>query len=128
MKRLANRVVLVALVCASLALGTSTLASTQAPQTPQQKFQAALRLYNHNLFVINLKFRAAIGNDKAIEVAALAAAKSPAQKYLARVDFNEARAIDVSNWEADLKKLGPPPLLWMFTHPTITTTTGSNSF
>jgi hypothetical protein len=121
-------VVLVALVSASLALGTSTLASAQAPQTPQQKFQAALRLYNHNLFVINLKFRAAIGNDKAIEVAALAAAKSPAQKYLARVDFNEARAIDVSNWEADLKKLGPPPLLWMFTHPTITTTTGSNSF
>ena len=92
MKRLVNRVTLVTLVSVSLALGTSTLASAQAPQTPQQRFQAALRLYNHDLFMINAKFKAAIGNDKAIEMAALAAAKSPAQKYLARVDFNEARA------------------------------------
>lgn len=128
MKRLANRVVLVALVTASLTLGSSTWASAQTPPTPQQRFLAALRVYNHDLFMINLKFKAAIGNDKAIERAALTAAKSPAQKYLARVDFNEARATDVSNWEADLKKLGPPPQLWMFTHPTIPTTTVTISF
>lgn len=124
MKWLANRVVLVTVMVASLTLGTSAIVSAHDTLTPQQAFQAAQRLYKHDLFVINQKFNVAIAKDKAAELAALSAAQSPAQKYLARIDFNEARANDVAIWEAELKKLGDPPQLWMFTHPTgITTTT-----
>ena len=123
MKRLANRVALVTVMVAALTLGTSAVVSAHDTLTPQQAFQAAQRLYKHDLFVINQKFNIAIAKDKAIEVAALKSAQSPAQKYLARIDFNEARAVEVATWESELKKLGSPPQLWMFTNPTGTTTT-----
>lgn len=123
MKWLANRVVLLTVVVASLTLGTAGMVSAHDTPTPLQAFQAAQRLYKHDLFVINQKFNIAIFKDKSAELAALSAAKSPAQKYLARIDFSEARANDVAAWELDLKKLGNPPQLWMFTHPNGTTTT-----
>ena len=128
MKRLAHRVVLVTVMVASLTLGTSAIVSAHATLTPLQAFQAAQRLYKHDLFVINHKFNVAILKDKAAELVALSAAQSPAQKYLARVDFNEARANDVAIWEAELKKLGDPPQLWMFTHLTGTTTSTGLTF
>ena len=127
MKWLANRVVLVTVIVASLTLSTSAVVSAHDVLTPLQAFQAAQRLYDHNLFVINQKFNVAIAKDKAIELAALNVAQTPAQKYLARIDFNEARAVDVATWESDLKKLGDPPQLWMFTNPPATTTTTTAS-
>lgn len=123
MKWLANRVVVVTVIVASLTLATPAVVYAHDVLTPLQAFQAAQRLYDHNLFVINQKFNVAIAEDKAVEVAALNAAQTPAQKYLARIDFNEARAVDVATWESDLKKLGDPPQLWMFTNPPGTTTT-----
>ena len=123
MKRLANRVAQVSVMVVALSLGTSAVVSAHDALTPQQAFQAAQHLYKHELFVINQRFSIAIAKDKALEAAALKAALSPAQKFVARIDFNEARAVEVATWESELEKLGSPPQLWMFTNPTGTTTT-----
>ncbi|MBW4029070.1 MAG: hypothetical protein HIU57_00135 [Acidobacteria bacterium] len=123
LKRVTNRWVLLTAMVVSLTLGASAVAVAHQMLTPLQRFQVAQQLYKHDLFVINQKFSVAIIHDKAVEAAALSAAKSPAQKYLVRVNFNLARANDVAIWEADLKKLGAAPLLWEFTHPATTTTT-----
>ena len=125
MRKFAGRAVLTLTMVTSLALVTPVIADAKTPPQPtMQQYRAELRLYNHEKSVINQTFHAAIASAKATEVAALALAQPPAQKFLARTDFNEARATDISTWQSALKNLGPPPKPPVIKqHPTVTTTT-----
>ena len=98
-------------VVASLALvvPVSAGAKTLHPPMTMQQYRAALGAYQQAKDAIDLNLHKSIVSAKAAEIAAMAAAKTEAQKYLARVDFNEARATDVANWQTALSNLGPPP-------------------
>lgn len=120
--RLVKRVMAVTTALVSLALVVPVVANAHDVLTPLQRYQAALHLYQQKRFVINHDFKLAIATDVAVEQASLAAATSPAQEYLARVVFSEAKVADVTKWEAALNDLGKAPVLWTFTHPTTTTT------
>ena len=122
MKRLARHVVLGLAMATSLMLVTPVIAGAKDGPTPMQQYRTALQTYNHERSAINNAFNAAIANDRAVERAALDSAKSAAQKYRVRVDFNEARATDVANWETALKNLGTPPQPPVLNHPTTTIT------
>jgi len=123
-KRLVKHAVLGLAMVTSLVVATPVIASAKDAPTPMQQYRVALQAYNHQRATINKNFNAAIANDRAIEKSALASAKSAAQKFVARVDFNEARAADVANWETALKNLGTPPQPpTLPLHPTNATTT-----
>jgi hypothetical protein len=115
----------------SLALVAPMSASAKSPvPTTIQQYMTALRTYNHAIFEINLTLHQSIDSAKATERAALRAAKTEAQKYLARTDFYETRATDITNWQTALKNLGPPPrppLGGGLPAPTTTTTTTSST-
>jgi hypothetical protein len=120
--KLVRRVLAATTALVSLALVVPVVANAHDVLTPQQRYQAALHQYQQKRFTINHDFKVAIATDVAAEQAALAAATSPAQMYLARVNFSEAKATDVTKWETALNDLGKAPVLWTFTHPTTTTT------
>jgi uncharacterized protein YbjT (DUF2867 family) len=109
--KLAGRTVLTLAMVASLALVAPVIAGAKTlhPPTPLQQYRTALHAYQQAKESIDLTLHQSIASAKATEVAALSAAKTPAQTFLARVDFNEARATDVANWQTALSNLGPPP-------------------
>jgi hypothetical protein len=111
----------------SLALVAPMSAGAKSPfPTTIDQYLAALRAYNHAIFGINLTLHESIDSARATEFAALRAAKNEAEKYLARTDFYEARATDITNWQTALKNLGPPPLPPVGDgQPTLTTTTST---
>jgi hypothetical protein len=109
-RKFAGRAVLSLAMVFSLALVVPMSASAKSPvPTTIQQYIAALRTYNHAVFEINLTLHQSIDSAMATERAALRAAKTEAQKYLARTDFYETRATDITNWQTALKNLGPPP-------------------
>jgi hypothetical protein len=121
----ALRAVVVAAMVTSLGLFTPSMAGAKGP-TPLQIYRAELRVYDHDLAVINRTFATAIANDKAIEAQALLKAKTPTQKFLARQTFNAARAQAALNRQTAIKNLGPvpqPPTSSKNNVPASTTTT-----
>lgn len=122
MKALVRRAVAVVTMVTSSALVTSGVAQAKTPTT-LQAYRSELRVYNHTLFLINRTFFDAIASDKATELAALKAAKTPSQKYLARLDYSEARATAIYNRTVALKSLGNPPVPPVILRAATTTTT-----
>ncbi len=112
MSKLVRRTGLVLAMVASLTLAAPVIAGAKTPPpiTTMQQYRAALHTYQQAKDAIDLALHQSIESDKAGEIVAMAAAKTEAQKYLARVDFNEARATDVANWQTALINLGPAPL------------------
>lgn len=111
MSKFAGRTVVALAMVASLALVTpvNAGAKTVRPPLTMPQYRVAFHQYQVAKDLIDRTFHDSIALAKATEVAAMAAARTPAQKYLARVDFNEARATDVANWQTALNTLGPPP-------------------
>lgn len=109
-RKLAGRTVLTLAMMASLALvaPVSAGAKTLHAPTPLEQYRTALHAYQQAKESIDLTLHDSIASAKATEVAALLAAKTPAQTFLARVDFNEARATDVANWQTALSNLVAP--------------------
>ncbi len=123
--KFARRSVLTLTVLASLALVAPVSAGAKTPHPPLtiQQYRTALHAYQQAKDAIDLTLHQSIASAKAAEMAAMAAAKTEAQKYLARVDFNEARATDVANWQTALSNLGPPPLPPLDYLPILSSTT-----
>ncbi len=111
MSKFVGRAALTLAVVASLALVVPVSAGAKILHPPLtiQQYRAALHDYQQALDAINSTLHQSIDSAKATEIAAMAAATTEAQKYLARVDFNEARATDVANWQTALSNLGPAP-------------------
>jgi hypothetical protein len=119
-RKFVGRAVLSLAMVVSLALVAPMSAGAKSP------YPGTLRAYNHAIFEINLTLHQSIESARATEFAALRAAKTEAEKYLARTDFYETRAIDITNWQTALKNLGPPPQPPAGDGlPTLTTTTST---
>lgn len=111
MSRFAGRTVMVLAMVTSLALVVPVSAGAKTPHSTMtiQQYRAALRAYEQAKNAIDLTLHESIATAKAKEIAEMMAAKTEAQKYLARVEFNEVRATDVAKWQTQLTNLGAPP-------------------
>ncbi|HEY5121330.1 MAG TPA: hypothetical protein VII84_07110 [Acidimicrobiales bacterium] len=127
MRKFVGRTVLSLAMVVSVALVAPMSAGAKSPYPATiEQYLATLRAYNHAIFEINLTLHQSIQSARAIEFAALRAAKTEADKYLARTDFYETRATDITNWQTALKNLGPPPQPPAGDGlPTLTTTTST---
>lgn len=114
MKRLTRHVVLALAMSTSLVLVAPAIASAKDGPTPMQEYRLALRAYNaykHASAVLFKNLNAELANARATEKFALRSAKSPAQRYIAQLDYKETRATDITNWETAQSDLGPQPPL-----------------
>lgn len=125
MRKFAGRTMLTLAMVASLALVAPMSAGAKIPHPVMtiQQYHAALHAYQQARDAIDLTLHQSIVSAKATEIAAMLAAQTEADKYLARVDFNEARATDVANWQTALANLGSPPLPPANNDSTTTSTT-----
>jgi hypothetical protein len=126
-KRLARRAVLVLAMVTSLGLVAPVVAvAVDRPHatipTPLQQYRAQLRIYNHQLLVINQNYHFAIITAQTVEMARLRVAKTAARKSLIRADYHEAVLAATTKWQNALAALGNPPLPPAPNHPTTTTT------
>jgi hypothetical protein len=126
-KRLAKRGVLMLAMVTSLGLVAPVVASANdrphaTLPTPLQQYRLQLRVYNHELLVINQTYHSAITTAQTVELARLRVAKTAARKSLIRADYHEAIVAATAKWQNALAALGNPPLPPAPSHPTTTTT------
>lgn len=135
MKSLVVRTGVALAMVATLAVATPALASAKgtfaAGLTATQQYRAALRTYNFDVTIIERTFRLSCAEALSSEKAALRAAKTVGQRYLARINYSEARAAAIAARQSALTALGPPPQPPVSSHSsaasTSTTTTAPNS-
>ncbi len=127
MRKLAGRALGALALMTSLALAApvSVGAKTPSPITTVQQYRVALHAYVQAKDAIDATVHRAILAARTAEDVAILAATTPAQIYVARVNFNEVRATDIAAWQAALTKLGPPPRNPLA--PTSTTSTTSTT-
>ncbi len=127
MSKWAGRAMVALAVMTTLAVAApSAGADPSHPVMTMPQYRVALHAYQVATDAIDLTLHRQIDAAKADELAAMAAATSPADVYLARADFNQARTTDIADWQAALAKLGPPPRSPLLP-PLNTTTTTSPS-